>query len=134
IEAVALLAIIWGAGVKFGAPYLFWAEEWWLQFLAAMGATWLLGKLCFVGYLLDADAAWMRPGAKPRSLWWYLTVTWAPLLVLGLGTRLLIRASGNDSFASAFNAPPDHPGYGAFLYRHLWFMLGIVVGVGSALL
>jgi hypothetical protein len=135
LEAILLLAVVWGCfGVKFGAPYLFWAEEPRMQFLAAFGATWLLGKLCFVGYLLDANADWMKPNSKPRSLWWYLTVTWAPLLVFGLGIRLLIPASGTDSFASAFNAPPDNAGYLVFLERHVPFMLGIVIGAVTAIL
>jgi len=134
VLTVLLLAIVWGAGVKFGAPYLFWAEEPLLQFLAAVGATWLLGKLCFVGYLLDTNADWMKPNSKPRSLWWYLTVTWAPLLVLGLGIRLLIPASGKDSFASAFNPPPPSHSYLVFLGRHVPFFLGIVAGAVSAVL
>jgi hypothetical protein len=135
IEAGLLLGILWGCvGVRFGAPYLFWAEEFWPQFFAAIGATLLLGKLCFVGYLLDAEADWMkRRATRPHSLCWYLKVTWLPLLVLA-GLRLFIPAGGKDSFANAFNASPDSPGYGSFLYKHVPFFLGMVVGIVTAIL
>jgi hypothetical protein len=127
------LGIIWGGiGVNFGVPYLFWAEDGWIQFLAAIGATWLLGKLCFIGYLLSASAAWMKyPSGELRSLRWYLLVTWLPLLVFGLVLRAFIPAHGNDSFVKAFN----DASYVAFLLKHIPFALGVVVGaIGAALL
>jgi len=140
VLAGILLAIVWGlVGTKFGAPYLFWAESYWVQFIAAVAATWLLGKLCLVGYLLDSEADWMRPDSHPRSLWWYLKVTWGPLLILGLVPRLLIKAGGSGSFASALNrghfaGAAWWRGYPGFLLSHLPFFAGIVVGAGSAVL
>ena len=99
LVAAMLVAIVWGyIGVEYGVPNLFWHEDQSTQILAGIGSAWLLGQLCFVGYLLAQNAEWM----KNRSLRWYLLVTWLPLLVV-LALRAVIRARGSDLFSETFN-------------------------------
>jgi hypothetical protein len=87
------LACVWGAFGALGVPSLFLTDSAGETFLAGLVTALLLGGLCFVGYLLDADEAWaLAPrGKKPEgiapSLGWYFfsTLTYpALLLVLGL--------------------------------------------------
>lgn len=121
VEAGLLLAILWGlVGVQFGLPYLFWAEDPWPQLLAGVGSAWLLGELCLIGYLLDAEMTWMHH----RSLTWYLSMRWLPLLVLCL-LRAALPAIGDDTFARAFNG--DGPW--ASVLRRWPFCLGTLLGV-----
>jgi hypothetical protein len=127
--------MLWGViGVPLGAPFLFWSEHGLVQFIAGAAVVLLLGHLCFLGYLLDCDADWMKVDSNPRSLWWYLKVTWGPLLVLGMLPRLLMRVEGVNSFSSVFNEPRENRNYLLFLTRHLPFFLGMVAGVVMGLL
>ena len=128
LEALLLFALVWGhIGAAVGVPYLFWVEEAWTQFLAGIGTTLLLANLCYVGYLLDKDADWMKAPAGRRPLLWYLTVTWLPLVCGGLLLRALVPAGGADSFARAFNAGT----YGTFLAKHVPFVLGVATPTAS---
>jgi predicted acylesterase/phospholipase RssA len=114
-----LVAIVWGyIGVEYGVPNLFWHEDQSTQILAGIGSAWLLGQLCFVGYLLAQNAEWM----KNRSLRWYLLVTWLPLLVV-LALRAVIRARGSDLFSETFNEIQRWP-----------FVVGLAAGALSAIM
>ena len=127
IVSAGVLAILWGLfGVDLGVPFLFWTDNAWEQLLAGEAVAFLLGKVCFNGYLLATDSQWMRDArGKLRPLRWYMACTWAPLLVLGIGLRLLIPATGEGAFARGFNADT----YMEFLSRHAPFAIGVVLGV-----
>src|SRR5438045_3550598 len=120
-EAALILSLIWGfVGRDFGIPSLFWHEQPLLQFVAGVATALLIGKLCFVGFLLSARedwlqdppplfSPWVRSCVKdwippwfrrlidpvPASLWWYLGVTWPWLLLLIVWRALL--PAGSDS-------------------------------------
>jgi hypothetical protein len=74
---------------RIGLASLFWHESMWIQATAGVGISLVLGEVCLVGYLLDAERAWTgsyRRGESPRTRgtsWWYFfgTLTY-PLLVL----------------------------------------------------
>lgn len=105
------LSIVWGALESLGLPGLFFHDVRWVSLLAGFSATLLLGELCFIGYLLDADELWAlaprggKPGGVAPSVWWYLlgTGTWPFLLAL-------------------LTLP-------AFIERRFAFLLGVAAGV-----
>jgi len=123
----AVLAILWGhLGIDLGVPFLFWTDNPWEQLLAGEAVAIILGKVCFNGYLLSTDATWMRkPNGELRTLHWYMLCTWAPLLIVGIGLRLLVPSNGDDSFTRQFNDAT----YADFLAKHVPFAIGIVLGV-----
>lgn len=124
---LALLAILWGhLGIDLGVPFLFWTDNPWEQLLAGEAVAIILGKVCFNGYLFATDATWMRkPNGELRSVAWYMLCTWAPLLIVGIGLRLLIPSGGDDSFTRQFNDST----YVEFLTKHVPFAIGILLGV-----
>lgn len=72
------LCIVWGAFDDLGLSSLFFNDVPRVTFVAGFMAALLLGQLCFIGYLLDADEPWAlaaRPGKRagvPPSIRWYL--------------------------------------------------------------
>jgi predicted acylesterase/phospholipase RssA len=129
------LLIVWGwLGSDFGLPMLFWHEHPVPQMIAGLAVGLLVGKVCFIGYLLVANAEWLTrplpplvpprvwtwlaalvPGwlreaieSVPGSLWWYLGATWPWLLAL-FAARALVPAFGADVFADGFNAVAKWP-------------------------
>lgn len=90
----AVLLILWGVGwdplnsATIGLPGLFWHESLGVAFVAGLAVCLLLGEICYVGYLLQADDAWLRArrqgGAEPpprrTTLWYFLATGSYPLL------------------------------------------------------
>src|SRR2546421_373760 len=83
LEAAGLLllvlAIEWDplGATQLGLPGLFWHHSIWIQLTAGFGIAAVLGEICLVGYLLDAEQQWMVPRKKtadddpaPRTSWW----------------------------------------------------------------
>ena len=111
-----LVCMVWGAFDMLGLSSLFFHDVPRVTFVAGFISAMLLGQLCFVGYLLDADEKWAlagRPGKRagePPALSWYLfrTGTYPLLLVL--------------LCVPAFNR------------RHFAFFFGAVLAVGTMLL
>ncbi len=96
LETAALLLIVLGVqwdvlgADQIGLPGLFWHHSIWIQLTAGFGIAAVLGEVCLVGYLLDAEQKWMQrgrelveDGAAGRTSWWYFFVTLTyPLLML----------------------------------------------------
>ena len=87
---VLVLCMVWGVFDVLGLSSLFFHDVPRVTFIAGFMAAMLLGQLCFVGYLLDADEKWAlaaRPGKRgrvPPTLSWYLFRTGTYPLLLGL--------------------------------------------------
>jgi hypothetical protein len=104
------LACVWGALRALGVPSLFLSDSNWETGLAGFVTALLLGGLCFVGYLLDADEPWAvaRRGKKQKdkspSMGWYffLTLTY-PALLVALGLPAL-RADNGGYFLTGILA------------------------------
>ena len=97
LEAAGLLLIVlaihedWDllGATQIGLPGLFWHYSTWIQLTAGFGVAAVLGEICLVGYLLDAEHKWMRrgnqledDGEEGRTSWWYFVVTLTFLAVL----------------------------------------------------
>jgi hypothetical protein len=110
------VSIVWGGFEEMGLPSLFFHDVPRVTFVAAFMAAMLLGQLCFIGYLLDADEPWAlaprrgKPGGMPPTIRWYLFRTGTyPLWLL-----LLCIPSLAD--------------------RHFAFLFGVLAAVGAVLL
>ncbi|WNG21280.1 patatin-like phospholipase family protein [Cystobacter fuscus] len=85
-----VVSMVWGAFDALGLSNLFFHDVPRVTFIAGFIAAMLLGQLCFIGYLLDADERWAlapRPGKRggvPPSLGWYLFRTGTYPLLLGV--------------------------------------------------
>src|SRR5438874_2002838 len=78
LEVLLLMGVVWGVFLAdYGAPMLFWHEEPMQQFIAGVVTTWLLGMICYVGYLLTAEEPWMEK-----------LPTLSPAWLTGLATRV----------------------------------------------
>lgn len=115
LQAVPV-AIVWGAFDSLGLSSLFFHDVPRVTFVAGFIAAMLLGQLCFVGYLLDADEPWAlaaRPGKRagqPPTLRWYLFRTGIyPLWLTLLSVPCLLN-------------------------RHFAFLFGVFGGLGAMLL
>ncbi len=98
LEAAGLLAIVLGIEENWdvlgarvlGLPGLFWHYSTWIQLTAGFGVAAVLGEICLVGYLLDAEHKWMRRGSQLEpdgdehrtSRWYFFATGTYPLLVL----------------------------------------------------
>ncbi|QRK10143.1 patatin-like phospholipase family protein [Archangium violaceum] len=110
------VSIVWGAFEALGLPSLFFHDVPRVTFVAAFMAAMLLGQLCFIGYLLDADEPWAlaprrgKPGGVPPTIRWYLfrTGTYPAWLVL-------------------LSIP-------SLIDRHFAFLFGVLAAVGVMLL
>ena len=110
------VCMVWGAFDSMGLSNLFLHDVPRVTFVAAFMAAMLLGQLCFIGYLLDADEPWAlaprwgKPGGVPPTLRWYLFRTGTYPLLLGvLGLPSLID-------------------------RHFAFFFGVLAAVGAMVL
>jgi hypothetical protein len=74
------LWVVWGGGEDLGLPSLF--HDFW----AGLALTMLLGEICFIGYLLDADEPWAAQKGEAPSVSWYFWSTFTFPILLALGT------------------------------------------------
>lgn len=71
------VCIVWGGFESMGLPRLFFHDVPRVTFVAGFMSAMLLGQLCFVGFLLDADEQWAlaprrgKPGGVPPTVRWY---------------------------------------------------------------
>jgi hypothetical protein len=110
------VCIVWGAFDSMGLSNLFFHDVPRVTFVAAFMAAMLLGQLCFIGYLLDADEPWAlaprkgKPRGVPPTIRWYLFRTGTyPLSLMALSLPSLIN-------------------------RHFAFLFGVLAAVGAMLL
>ncbi len=110
------VSIVWGAFDAMGLPRLFFHDVPRVTFVAAFMAAMLLGQLCFIGYLLDADEPWAlaprrgKPGGVPPTIRWYL-----------------FRTGTYPAWLVALSVP-------SLIDRHFAFLFGVLAAVGMMLL
>jgi hypothetical protein len=110
------VCIVWGAFSELGLPSLFLNDVPRVTFIAAFMAAMLLGQLCFIGYLLDADEPWAlaprrgKPGGVPPTIRWYL-----------------FRTGVYPAWLVALSVP-------CFIDRHFAFLFGVLAALGAMLL
>ncbi|WP_434384380.1 patatin-like phospholipase family protein [Melittangium boletus] len=111
-----VLCLVWGTFDVLGLSSLFFHDVPRVTFVAGFMAAMVLGQLCFVGYLLDADESWalaargVKRAGQPPTLGWYLFRTGIyPVLLAVLSV----------------------PG---FTRRHFAFLFGILAALGTMVL
>ncbi len=109
------VCMVWGAFDDIGLSSIFFHYVPRVSFIACFMSEMLLGQLCFIGYLLDADESWAlapRPGKRrgvPPTIRWYLFRTGVyPLWLVVLSVPCLVN-------------------------RHFAFLFGEVAAVGAML-
>lgn len=123
------LAAVWGGLAALGLPNLFFHEEWRKALLAGLASGLLLGNICFIGYLLDADDAWALAGMKrlqgkektpPPITWYFFHTGTYPLLWLALtAPALFVTRPWRPAFAGgALAAALIVLGFSRYLDRH----------------
>ena len=110
------VCIVWGGFEALGLPSLFFHDVPRVTFVAAFMAAMLLGQLCFIGYLLDADERWAlaprrgKPGGVPPTIRWYF-----------------FRTGTYPAWLGVLSIP-------CLIDRHFAFLFGILAAVGVTLL
>ncbi|HSP82018.1 MAG TPA: hypothetical protein VLQ93_26085, partial [Myxococcaceae bacterium] len=110
------VVIVWGGFSALGLPGLFFHDVPRVTFVAAFMAAMLLGQLCFIGYLLDADEPWAlaarpgKPGGVSPSIRWYL-----------------FRTGTYPAWLLALSLP-------SLIDRHFVFLFGVLAAVGVMVL
>ncbi|PTL83066.1 patatin-like phospholipase family protein [Vitiosangium sp. GDMCC 1.1324] len=110
------VSIVWGGFEALGLPSLFFHDVPRVTFVAAFMAAMLLGQLCFIGYLLDADELWCLASRKGKSAGVPPTIRWY-LFRTGIYPALLV----------VLSIP-------SFIDRHFAFLFGVLAAVGVTLL